>query len=238
MQSKHYFVPSVGNLIISKHSRATKLSIKLKPGCTPKVTIPYLVSFDMGFRFAMDKKDWIIEHLALLKEKTPRKTIFSKGSIFHTRFHIINIQTHQGHQITTKTNGSEITLFLPEDQDPESEKSQTSIRGFITEVLRKEAKLYLPERVKEWATKYRFSYHKITVKNLKSRWGSCSSKNNINLNLHLMRLPEHLSDFIILHELCHTVHRNHGVGFHQLLNQLVGDEKRLNKELRNFTIEF
>ena len=53
-----------------------------------------------------------------------------------------------------------------------------------------------------------------------------------------MRLPEHLSDFIILHELCHTVHRNHGADFHRLLNELVGDEKQLNKELRNYTIDF
>ena len=59
---------------------------------------------------------------------------------------------------------------------------------------------------------------------------------DINLNIHLMRLPEHLSDFIILHELCHTVHKNHGKAFHDLLNKLSGGEVQLNKELNKHNI--
>jgi predicted metal-dependent hydrolase len=50
-----------------------------------------------------------------------------------------------------------------------------------------------------------------------------------------MRLPEHLSDFIILHELCHTVHKNHGPHFHDLLNKITGNEKLLNKELKKYS---
>jgi len=203
----------------------------------PKVTIPYLISFDTGYRFALDKKEWIAEHLTLLKKKVPEKKSFNEGSVVHTRFHTISIRTHQGQQITKNATGSEINLFFPIHEEITNEKNQLLIRRFITEVLRKEAKEYLPDRLKKLALKHNFIVNKITIKNLKSRWGSCSSKNNINLNLHLMRLPEHLSDFIILHELCHTVHRNHGTGFHQLLNQLVGDEKQLNKELRTYTID-
>jgi predicted metal-dependent hydrolase len=55
--------------------------------------------------------------------------------------------------------------------------------------------------------------------------------------VHLMRLPEDLSDFIILHELCHTVHKNHGSHFHSLLNKLVGNEKELNKELKKYNTQ-
>ena len=72
---------------------------------------------------------------------------------------------------------------------------------------------------------------------MKSRWGSCSYQNNINLNLHLVRFPEYLSDFIICHELCHTVHKNHGPQFHALLNEIVGNEKLLNKEVKNYTAQ-
>jgi len=50
-----------------------------------------------------------------------------------------------------------------------------------------------------------------------------------------MRLPEYLSDFIILHELCHTIHKNHGVQFHELLSKISGNEKILNKELKKYS---
>ncbi|MCK4466289.1 MAG: M48 family metallopeptidase, partial [Bacteroidales bacterium] len=68
-------------------------------------------------------------------------------------------------------------------------------------------------------------------------WGSCSSRNNINLNLHIMRLPEKLADYIILHELTHTVHKNHGKKFWSLLTEFTGDGKGLAKELRNYDIQ-
>jgi len=73
--------------------------------------------------------------------------------------------------------------------------------------LRKEAKDYLPQRTELLAAAHGFKYSGVTVKNISSRWGSCSSTNHINLNIHLVRLPEHLSDYVILHELTHTVHK-------------------------------
>ena len=86
---------------------------------------------------------------------------------------------------------------------------QAAIRKGIERALRLEAKQYLPDKVREFAEMYGFKFNKLTLKNIKSRWGSCSRKNNINLSIHLMRLPDHLIDYVILHELVHTVHHNH-----------------------------
>jgi predicted metal-dependent hydrolase len=72
---------------------------------------------------------------------------------------------------------------------------------------------------------------------MKSRWGSCTAKNSINLNSWLMMLPEHLSDYIILHELVHTRHRNHSQDFWNTLDQhLQGRSRELRKELRRYRI--
>ena len=91
------------------------------------------------------------------------------------------------------------------------------------ERLRKAAKEVLPVRLKELAGRYRFTYGKVTVKHNLTNWGSCSTKGNINLNLNIMRLPKVLRDYILLHELCHLRHHDHGHAFHLLLEHLLSD---------------
>ena len=101
------------------------------------------------------------------------------------------------------------------------------------EVLRKKAKTELPPRLSALAHQHLFTYNKVFIKNNKSNWGSCSGANNINLNLRLMLLPEHLHDYVMLHELCHTRFKNHGVQFWALLNSITeGKAKAYAKELR------
>lgn len=91
------------------------------------------------------------------------------------------------------------------------------------ESLRRQAKKELPVRLAELAARYGFTYNRVAIKHNSSNWGSCSAKNNINLNLNIVRLPEVLQDYILLHELCHLRHRNHGQEFHELLEQLLAD---------------
>ena len=91
------------------------------------------------------------------------------------------------------------------------------------ESLRRQAKKVLPVRLAELAGRYGFTYNRVAIKHNSSNWGSCSAKNNINLNLNIVRLPEVLQDYILLHELCHLRHRNHGREFHELLGQLLAD---------------
>ena len=80
-----------------------------------------------------------------------------------------------------------------------------------------------------------FDYKKIALKNNRSNWGSCSVRGNLNLNIHLIELPEDLADFVIVHELCHLVHHNHSPRFHALVNAVcAGKEKELEKRLRSY----
>lgn len=105
------------------------------------------------------------------------------------------------------------------------------------EMMRREAKALLPERVAFWAQKFGFKYGRVSIRASRSKWGSCSGYNNISLSLFLMTLPEHLRDYVIIHELCHTVHHNHSSAFHALVDRcLGGNEKNLRSELRRFSI--
>ena len=97
------------------------------------------------------------------------------------------------------------------------------LRKALVEILRQEAKLILPRKVGFFASRFGFRYGNIAVKHNSSNWGSCSRKGNINLNLNLVRLPEPLCDYVILHELCHLRYADHGQDFHSLLEKLCTD---------------
>ena len=113
--------------------------------------------------------------------------------------------------------------------------------------LRQRAKEALPLRTAQIAAAMRtlhkrpFAYQRVAIKLNKTNWGSCSAKNNINLNLALPLLPDAQRDYVIIHELCHLEHHNHSAEFHRLLNSsclaLRGSpERELVKELRGYCI--
>lgn len=101
------------------------------------------------------------------------------------------------------------------------------------EALRAEAKRRLPEIVARLAHRHGFKYGTVRVKVLKSKWGSCTARGDLNLSLFLVRLPDYLIEYVVLHELCHTVHMNHSALFHSLLDGVTeGRHRALNRELR------
>ena len=119
---------------------------------------------------------------------------------------------------------------LPPQLPPEERKARV-------EELRRAAKADLPGRIARLSEATGLKYEKLSIRASRTKWGSCSGRNHISLSLFLMTLPEHLRDYVIIHELCHTVHHNHSPRFHALVDRLVGGcEKALNKELRAFTI--
>lgn len=91
------------------------------------------------------------------------------------------------------------------------------------EALRRQAKAVLPPRLAELAQRYGFVYKRVTIKHNASNWGSCSTLGNINLNLNVVRLPKILQDYVLLHELCHLRHQDHGHAFHLLLEHVLTD---------------
>ena len=91
------------------------------------------------------------------------------------------------------------------------------------EALRRKAKAELPPRLSQLAVRYGFTYNRVTIKHNATNWGSCSSRSNINLNLNIVRLPKALQDYVLLHELCHLRHQDHGHGFHLLLEHVLTD---------------
>jgi predicted metal-dependent hydrolase len=98
------------------------------------------------------------------------------------------------------------------------------------------AKKRLVNRLDELCKRNGFLYNRVFVKNQKTRWGSCSTRNNINLNVNLVRLPDELIDYVIFHELVHTKIKNHSKLFWEELSRFVTDPKSLDKKLRRYAL--
>ena len=97
-------------------------------------------------------------------------------------------------------------------------------------------KKYLINRLNELSSRYNFMYNKVFIKNQKTLWGSCSIKNNINLNQKLYYLPKRLIDYVILHELVHTRIKNHSRKFWSMLDSFIKNSKLVDKELKKYRI--
>ncbi len=97
---------------------------------------------------------------------------------------------------------------------------------------RREAAAIFEEKAEEFAKRLHVSFEDIRIKDQKSRWGSCSSKRNMNFNWRLLMAPEPVCDYVIIHELCHLVHMNHSADFWNLVESICPDYRQYKKWLR------
>lgn len=235
--SKKIEISGIGEVNFVKSKRAKRLRISINPFKGVRVSLPYFMSYKSALRFVMEKEQWIIDHSESMSQKLEGLTLFDEYTEFKTNLHEVVIQ-----KTTTVVEpkavmfSEKLNIKFPSGVDLKEMENQDFIRRAIEESWRKEAKLVLPKRTEELAQQFDFTYGKVSVRNTKSRWGSCSFHNNISLSLHLMRLPEKLRDYVILHELAHTQQKNHQPPFWNLLDTVTeGKAKLLDKELKQFS---
>ena len=235
--TKKEHIDGIGEVTFVKTKRTKNLRISMSPHKGVRVSVPNLMSFRKAFSFVTENQDWIHKHLPEMERKLEGQTVFDENTDFTTyRRKLVIIIKPNIKAPRAKLLKEKILVEFPESLDIYTEQYQDFIRTIIEETWRKEAKELLPIRTSELATKFNLSYEKVSVKNTKSRWGSCSHQNNISLSLHLMRLPKELRDYVILHELAHTVEKNHQPPFWNFLDTLTeGNAKKLDKELKNYT---
>jgi hypothetical protein len=97
-----------------------------------------------------------------------------------------------------------------------------------------EARKILETKLAELAQLHNFQYNRVSIRNQRTRWGSCSSKNNISLNMKLLHLPEQLIDYILLHELVHTRVKNHSKDFWNELETVVPNARIMDNKLKEY----
>lgn len=155
---------------------------------------------------------------------------------FNIQTDVFNFRFERGNQdfATIKQELGHATVFMPQNFDFSLPLQQEWAKKILVDVLRQHGKIILRNRTVDIAQRYGFQLKRITVKNIISCWGSCSSLKNINLSLWLMLLPSELIDYVIKHELTHLQHLDHSPSFWVALDRMFdepGTAKRLDKKL-------
>jgi len=94
------------------------------------------------------------------------------------------------------------------------------------------ARAFILARLQVLNQHYGFAYQRVAIRNSRSRWGSCSQKGNLNFHYRLLHLPAHLTDYVIVHELCHLAELNHSPQFWALVAKTIPDWKTYRRTLR------
>lgn len=182
-----------------------------------------------------------------IKENIPVKVIKSKRKT-------ISIQIKQdGNVIVRAPQGMllrQIKAFVREKEDwilkhvgnaKLQENSRRETAQYAEEdiaALTKKAKKVIPERVAYYASMVGVSYGRIAIRCQKTRWGSCSTKGNLNFNCLLMDMPKEILDYVIVHELCHRLEMNHSARFWAQVERVLPDYKARRKWLKEHGSEY
>lgn len=230
--SEEFIDKDLGKIAIIRNVRAKSVIARRKSGYI-QLTVPD--------RFSMKQISDVFQKMKPRLEVLPEKPVirFSADSSFQTFSFSLSIEERKikNHYMTLKDG----TLYIvcPKNTDYNDSGVQDIIRNCIEKAMRHEAKRLFPAKLTALAKQYNFTYTDLKINKSRSRWGSCSSKKAINLSYFCCVLPEYLIDFVMLHELCHTIEMNHGERFWQLLDSVTnGKAKQLTLELNKSQVHW
>ncbi len=224
--------PVIGEVTVSRTRGATRISLSIRPDGSVRLSHPMFVSQRRALKFLDEKCDWIAANRLGMESRYGAEPF---DETYRTRRHTLHFVPAKVEKTTAKVREGRIVVKHPAALDAASKEVQAAAEKGITEALRLEAKETLPDMVAGLAAQHGFACGSVCVKATRSKWGSCTARNDINLSLFVALLPEHLAEYIVLHELCHTVHKDHSERFHGLLDRVTGGRsKELNRELRSY----
>jgi predicted metal-dependent hydrolase len=218
----------LGPIIVRKNLRAKHYSLRVVAG---KIiaTIPKKGTESSLLTFIDSKREWIKKSIS----KTRQRPLLNEDCRLKTNTFELRIVRTQRTNIYISLKEGILHIACPENIDFNNEHIQQKLWTIFSKVLRHEAMRVLPKRLETLASRHGFQFAGMSVRTSKTRWGSCNAKKQINLSTSLMLLPDHLIDYVLLHELCHTVELNHSERFWLLMDKVTyGCAKKLRNELK------
>ena len=216
-------------------SRRRTMGISVLPDASVVVRVPYRTSDKTITRLVQDKSGWIIKHRDFFRNN-PKKVhlkSYMNGSEHLFRGNKMILSLKQSLNPYVIINGSNIEIGV---LDPAKE---ISVRNLLLKAFKSEAQKYLPiifYNINEKLAGHGLRPTGLVIRTMRSRWGSCTSKGKITLNSELIRLSDKYIEYVIIHELCHLRHHNHGQKYYDLLSALYPDWKEARKEMKSYNL--
>lgn len=223
MASKQFTLESIGEVTIYKRKGVRRINLRIQGGVI-KVTQPAWLPYATGVHFAQSQKDWIAT------QREQQADVIIKNGQTYGKKHTLYFATST--RIASKVSDSQIIVSHPKNVSTESEAVQMAAKQAIKKALKQEAEQLLPNRLELMAKTYNFTYSSVRIRAMHTRWGSCTNKGAISLNLYLMMLPWELIDYVLLHELTHTKHMDHSQAFWSALEVVMPDCKKRRAALK------
>ena len=219
--------PEWGLIRIAVNRRARQIIMRAKKECI-HITVPV-------FATQKDVERALATHGKKLKEQQTANTrIIRPGYIVGNGNFRIEVQEYKGEKFMWVESDSARILMCPEHTVYHN--IQEWMRKVMTNAIHEQAKKVLPQRLGQLAEEHGFKYNCCSVRNSHGRWGSCNGKGNISLSIYLVLLTDELIDYVLLHELCHTVEMNHGERFWAMLDKVCkGNAREIRNKLKKNT---
>jgi predicted metal-dependent hydrolase len=227
MPSKTYQIDNNLNVAVHKRRSARHLRLTIAPDGQVRVSIPYWTPYKIGADFAVSRLEWIKSQR---KPANLLKDAQAIGKAHHLSF------TPDNTQLVPKVRVGVSTVSVKHHASQTASHSavQAAAKRGCIKALRAQAEQLLPQRLASLSAGQGLEYKSVSIRQLKSRWGSCDGHKNIVLSLFLMQMPWELIDYVILHELTHTKVMRHGPTFWSELEKMLPGAKRLRKQLHAY----
>lgn len=200
-----------GKITIRRSSRATQVRVRVAPDGTLRASLPIYAPTFLVKRLLKNSR----EKLRIILSQSQTESYFENGMQIG-KSHTLIIRD-SNNTVDVARHGQQIIISLPKNKQINDPDVARKVRDTVISALRIEAKSYLPKRLSYIAKMHNFKYDRVRFSHASGRWGSCSSNGTISLNIALMKLPFELIDYVIIHELAHTKHMNHGPQFWSLV---------------------
>jgi predicted metal-dependent hydrolase len=219
-------VPQIGEVTLTKRRNSRTIRLSINAAGQVRVGMPYWTPYEAGVLFVRWHKKWIQEQLLIHAPKQ-----LSKGSRIG-KTHRLSFVKRESKDGLVQIRVSSSTITVITDLNPAMPAIQKKLFQACERALKQQAESLLPQRVEFISRQYKLPYKSIKIRKLTSRWGSCSNKKDINLSYFLIQLPWELIDYVILHELVHTVYHNHSRDFWDFMEKRLPNLGELKKQIK------
>lgn len=214
----------------SLKAKLIRVSLSVEHGLV--VTKPVSSTQENVDAFLRSIEKWILTKLEVVeqvKKKLPNRTFADGEELEYLgKKYPIVIEHRAGHRLSCHFDEVRFTITL----DTTMERRKEFSKFIVERWLAMRAKHYITKRVHECAQRFGLRYARITIRNQKKRWGSCSESGNLNFNLRLMMAPPGMIDYVIMHELAHLTEQNHSPRFYALLEKMYPEYRAWEKWMK------